>query len=295
MKKYPLLGSYAPLSQKNDYLLGTLDFVLDENANTFMFYTGAPQNTKRKPVSEFNVDEFKTKLATTNIDLDTVCIHAPYVINLGNSIKLDVWQFGIDFLIKEIKRAHEIGIKIINLHPGAAVGADPDTALDQLVKGLNEVMKVKPAGIKIALETMAGKGTEIGRNFDQLAYVINHVDKNQELGVCIDTCHLYDAGYDIKNDWEGVKAEFIEKIGLEKLFCMHINDSKYGLNSHKDRHANIGYGYLGFETIHKIVFDETIKDVPKYLETPFVDEKPPYKEEIKMLLEGKFNDFLKKL
>jgi len=287
-----LLGSYAPLNAQTDYLPGTLKFALDEGANTFMFYTGAPQNTRRKPVSDFKIPEFQNEIKASRIALDTVCIHAPYVINLANAKNQNTWEFGVDFLKQEIQRAAAIGVSLINLHPGASVGLSSEIGMDQLVKGLNEVFKTKPKGMKIALETMAGKGTEIGVNFDQMAYILKHVDDHVDLGVCIDICHIYDAGYDIKNHWETVKAEFDEKVGLENLYCMHINDSKFGLNSHKDRHANIGYGQIGFEAINKIVHDEDLITVPKYLETPYIGKIAPYPYEIAMLKNQKFEDFV---
>jgi len=294
-KKELLLGSYAPLNAQTGYLPGTLKFALDEGANTFMFYTGAPQNTKRKPVSDFEIPQFESEIKASRIALDTVCIHAPYVINLANAKSANTWEFGVDFLKQEIQRAAAIGVNIINLHPGASVGLGAQIGMDQLVKGLNEVFKTKPQGMKIALETMAGKGTEIGINFDQMAYILNHVDHNEDLGVCIDICHIYDAGYDIKNHWETVKAEFDQKVGLKNLCCMHINDSKFGLGSHKDRHANIGYGQIGFDAINKIVHDADLEAIPKYLETPYIGDIAPYAYEIAMLKNQKFEDFIAKL
>ncbi|ATG97394.1 deoxyribonuclease IV [Mesoplasma lactucae] len=290
---YPLLGSYVPMSKSTDYLVGAVKIAESEDANCFMFYTGAPQNTKRVPVSELEVPEFRTDIANSDINLNTVAIHAPYVVNLGNSLKAHTFDFGVQFLSQELQRASEIGVSLVVLHPGSAVGATVQQGLDQLVKGLDDIIATKPKGIKICLETMAGKGTELGVNFQELAYVIKNVKDSSDLGVCMDTCHVFDSGYDIKNNWDGVKEEFNKEIGFDKLWCMHINDSKNGLDSGSDRHANIGYGQIGFDALCKIVWDEQFKNVPKYLETPLVEGVAPYKYEIKMLRDKKFTDFVK--
>lgn len=195
-----LLGSYVPMKKGTNYLVGCVETALAEDANCFMFYTGAPQNTKRVPVAELGVTQFHGALKQAEITANNLAIHAPYVVNMANSINSATFQFGVDFLIQELKRAHEMGVLIVVVHPGAGVGAPTEQALDQLVKGLNEVIAQKPSGVKIALETMAGKGSEVGINFDQLAYIINQVEDSVELGVCFDTCHLYDSGYDLKND-----------------------------------------------------------------------------------------------
>lgn len=290
-----LLGSFIPMKKSTNYLLGTIAEAQVEGANCFMFYTGPPQTTKRTPIEELKVVEFHHQAEMVGIDLNTLAIHAPYVVNMANSINPSTFTFGVDFLIQELKRAAQIGVKIVVVHPGAGVGASLEQSLNQLVKGLNQVIAQKPQGVKIALETMSGKGSEVGVNFDQLAYLIDHVDNNQDLGVCFDTCHLYDSGYDIKNQWDAVKQEFNQKIGLDKLYCIHLNDSKFGLNSHKDRHANIGYGMLGFAALDKIVHDPELILVPKYLETPWIAEIPPYKEEIAMLKNHQFFDFISQI
>ncbi len=293
MKENIIIGSHVKMSKQNKYLLGALEETKSYNANTFMIYTGAPQNTKRVPTDNFFIEEFHNNIKKYNIDVDNLIIHAPYIINLGNTIKRSTYELGVEFLIKEIKRAEEIGIKIIVLHPGAAVGAKSINALNQIIKGLNKILTYSK-NTKIALETMAGKGTEVGINFQQLKYIIDNINEEHQnkIGVCWDTCHMHDAGYDLENNLENIITDFEEKIGLNKLFVFHINDSKNPINSHKDRHQNIGYGYIKFDTLNKIVHHKKFKNIPKILETPYVNGAPYYKEEIENFVNKKFKDFL---
>ena len=256
-----------------------------------MFYTGAPQNTARKPVSQLRVEEAKALMAEHHIDIQDVVVHAPYIINLANTIKPETFELAVRFLKEEIERCEAIGIKRLVLHPGSHVKAGDEAGLDQIVKGLNEVLH-EDQKVHIALETMAGKGSEVGKTFDQLQYIIEHTKLSSLLGVCLDTCHLHDAGYDLTH-FDDLLKEFDQKIGLDRLLVVHVNDSKNERGAHKDRHENIGYGYIGFDTLNTIVHHPQLKDVPKILETPYIDGKAPYREEINMFVHQTFNNGLK--
>ncbi len=285
------IGSHVSLSGKK-MLLGSVEESLENGANCLMVYTGAPQNTKRRPIDEFRVDEAKELLAKNNISMDDVIIHAPYIINLANTTKPEVFELAVDFLRQEIKRVEEIGAKYIVLHPGAHVGAGEESGLDQIIKGLDMVLTKDQTPI-ICLETMAGKGSELGTSFEQLAYIINNVKLPDKLGVCLDTCHINDAGYD-ETGFDKILDEFDKIIGLDRLKVIHVNDSKNPIASHKDRHANIGYGTIGFDKLIKIIYNPRIKDLCKILETPFVNDRKdsPYKQEIAMIKNKKFVDWL---
>ncbi len=285
------IGSHVSLSGKK-MLLGSVEESLENGANCLMVYTGAPQNTKRRPIDEFRVNEAKELLAKNNISMDDVIIHAPYIINLANTTKPEVFELAVDFLRQEIKRVEEIGAKYIVLHPGAHVGAGEEAGLDQIIKGLDMVLTKDQTPI-ICLETMAGKGSELGTSFEQLAYIINNVKLPDKLGVCLDTCHINDAGYD-ETDFDKILDDFDKIIGLDRLKVIHVNDSKNPIASHKDRHANIGYGTIGFDKLIKIIYNPRIKDLCKILETPFVNDRKdsPYKQEITMIKNKKFVDWL---
>lgn len=264
-------------------------------ANVFMIYTGAPQNTKRKPVKELNIEAGREHMNENGI-IDVV-VHAPYIINIGNTTKPETFELGVDFLRNEIDRTSAIGAKQIVLHPGSHVGAGADKGIDKIIKGLNEVLD-KNKDVQIALETMAGKGSEIGRTFDELAQIIDGVTHNEKLSICLDTCHIHDGGYDIVNDFDGVLNEFDKIIGIDRLKVVHVNDSKNEQGAHKDRHENIGFGYIGFDALHYVIKHPQLEGLPKILETPFVGEdkknkKPPYKFEIDMIKNGKFEEDLK--
>lgn len=285
------IGSHVSLSGKK-MLLGSVEESLENGANCLMVYTGAPQNTKRRPIDEFRLDEAKELLAKNNISMDDVIIHAPYIINLANTTKPEVFELAVDFLRQEIKRVEEIGAKYIVLHPGAHVGVGEEAGLDQIIKGLDMVLTKDQTPI-ICLETMAGKGSELGTSFEQLAYIINNVKLPDKLGVCLDTCHINDAGYD-ETDFDKILDEFDKIIGLDKLKVIHVNDSKNSIASHKDRHANIGYGTIGFDKLINIIYNPRIKDLCKILETPFVNDRKdsPYRQEIAMIKNKKFVDWL---
>ena len=287
------IGSHVSMSGKK-MLLGSSEEAVSYGANTFMIYTGAPQNTRRKPIEELNIEAGREHMEEHGI-VDIV-VHAPYIINIANTQKPATFQLGVDFLRSEMERTAAIGAKQIVLHPGAHVGAGEEAGINKIIEGLNEVL-TKDIDVQIALETMAGKGSEIGKTFEELAQIIDGVTHNEKLSVCIDTCHLHDAGYDVANDFDGVLDEFI---GVDRIKVVHVNDSKNPQGARKDRHENIGFGHIGFDALHYVINHPQLADLPKILETPFVGEdkknkKPPYKHEIEMIKEGTFNPELKEL
>lgn len=284
------IGSHVSMSGK-EMMLGSVKEALSYGSTTFMFYTGAPQNTARKPIDQLHIDEAKELMSQNNIDINDVVIHAPYIINLANTLKPETFDLAVRFLKQEIERCEAIGVSRLVLHPGSHVKAGDEAGLQQIVKGLNEVL-TENQKVHIALETMAGKGSELGRDFDQIQYMIENVKYNHLLGVCLDTCHLHDAGYDLTK-FDDLLNEFDEKIGIDRLLVVHVNDSKNEQGAHKDRHENIGYGYIGFETLNTIVHHPKLKDVPKILETPYIGDHAPYKEEIEMFINQTFNNGLK--
>lgn len=254
-------------------------------ANTFMIYTGAPQNTRRKAIEDLNIPEGKAHMEENGIS--DIVVHAPYIINIANTQKPETFRLGVDFLQSEIERTEALGAKQIVLHPGAHVGAGPDAGIKKIIEGLNEVLTEK-RDVQIALETMAGKGSECGRTFEEIAQIIDGVEQNERLSVCFDTCHTHDAGYDVVDDFDGVLEEFDRIIGIDRLKVLHINDSKNERHAKKDRHENIGHGYIGLKALDYIVHHKQLMQVPKILETPFIgmdkkDKKPPYKHEIALL------------
>ena len=221
--------------------------------------------------------------------MEEFVVHAPYIINLANTVKPETFQLAVDFLTLEVQRTAAMKSQILILHPGAHVGAGVEAGTAQIIKGLNEVL-AESEGCYIALETMAGKGSEIGRTFEELAAIYDGVCHPERLRVCFDTCHTHDAGYDIINDFDGVIEQFDRILGKDQIAVFHINDSKNPCGSHKDRHANIGQGEIGFDALHTIVHHPDFENIPKILETPYlVDPEnpkktyPPYKEEIVLL------------
>lgn len=280
-----LLGSHVGMSGK-EMLLGSVKEALSYGANTFMFYTGAPQNTRRKDIKELNIDAAKKAMQENGIS--TFVVHAPYIINLANTVNPDTFKLAVEFLALEITRTDACGSPVLVLHPGSHVGAGAEIGIKKIVEGLNEVLTPQ-MNCTIALETMAGKGSEIGRSFEELAAIYEGVKHNDKLRVCFDTCHTNDAGYDLVHDLDGVLAEFDRIIGLNQIAAIHINDSKNPLGAAKDRHANIGDGTIGLDTLKTIVHLPEFEAVPKILETPYLpgeDGKktiPPYKEEIALL------------
>lgn len=289
------IGSHVSMNGK-DMLLGSVKEALSYGANTFMFYTGAPQNTSRKPIEKLRIDEAIEKMNENGID--EIVVHAPYIINIGNSIKPATFELGVNFLRQEIERSSAIKkVKQLVLHPGAHVGAGAEVGITQIVKGLNEVITGDQT-VQIALETMAGKGSECGRNFEEIAKIIDGVKYNEKITVCFDTCHVNDAGYNIAEDFDGILNEFDHIVGIDRLKVIHLNDSKNPKGSRKDRHEMIGFGSIGFDALSYVANHEDLKDVPKILETPYLAntegvKRPPYKYEIAMLKAKKFNENIK--
>ena len=284
-----IIGSHVGY-KKDSGLVGSVKEALSYGANTFMFYTGAPQNTKRLPIDLANVQEADKLMAENNIQKENVIVHAPYIINLATDDE-EKRSFATSFLQEEIKRVETLGFTYLVLHPGSHVGCGPDKGIENIASSLNEVLATDKK-IVILLETMAGKGTEVGRTFEEIASIIEKVNQKEKIGVCLDTCHINDAGYDL-NNFDKVLDNFDEVIGLGKLKCLHINDSKNERSAHKDRHENIGLGHIGFEALMKVIYNNRLDNIPKILETPYVDKiYPPYKYEIEMIRNKKFNENL---
>ncbi len=282
------LGSHVGMAGK-DMFLASVKEAESYGANVLMLYTGAPQNTRRKEIKDLNIEKGWEYAAQEGIN--EIVVHAPYIINLANTVKPETFTLAVEFLEKEIIRTAAMRSKILVLHPGSCLDAGVDAGIDQIINGLNQVLDQNEDDVFIALETMAGKGSEIGRSFEELARIYEGVHKKERLRVCFDTCHVNDAGYDLSHDYEGVFQHFDEVLGLGQIAVFHINDSMNPCGTHKDRHANIGKGYLGEEVLKKLVHDPRFEEIPKILETPWLCEEgsdkktiPPYKEEIRQLL-----------
>lgn len=283
------IGSHVSF-RKDTQLLGSLEEALSYGSTTFMFYTGAPQNTNRIPLNNNLTKEAHEKMKENGIDVNDVIIHAPYIINLANSDP-NKYTFSIEFLKQECKRCEQLGINKLVLHPGSHVGLGEEAGLNNIITALNQILPTTTT--TILLETMAGKGTELGKTLEQIQTIVNGVKYNN-IGICLDTCHLSDAGYDMDN-FDAFLKEMEKMKLLDLVGCIHINDSKNPRASHKDRHENIGFGYLGFDTLIKIIYNEKLKNISKILETPYVGEYPPYKYEIEMIKNKKFEEKLKEI
>ncbi|MBQ9318822.1 MAG: deoxyribonuclease IV [Bacilli bacterium] len=281
-----IIGSHVSFN-KETQLLGSIEEALSYKANTFMFYTGAPQNTNRCDINEDLLNEAKEKLRDNNIDINNIIVHAPYIINLANDKNFD---FNVNFLTQEIKRVELLGVNKLVLHPGSHVGLGVEKGLQNIIDALNKVLTVD-MNITVCLETMAGKGTELGRTFEEIKTIIDGIKYQDKIGVCLDTCHINDAGYDL-NNFDKVLDDFNKIIGLDKLKVLHINDSKNILGSHKDRHENIGYGTIGFDNLMNVIYHDKLKGLPKILETPYIEKKAPYYFEIDMIRKREWNNHL---
>lgn len=283
-------------------LEGSVLEALSYKANCLMVYMGAPQNTFRKNVSDMHIKEMQALLIENNISLEDVIVHAPYIVNLAQSDD-EKHQYAVDFLTREVKIITEVGAKYMVLHPGAHMKNGAEYGIRRIAQGINKIIaNTKDSDVVITLETMAGKGTECGRTFEEIKNIIDLVEDKSRIAVCLDTCHISDAGYDIINNYNGVIEEFDRIIGLEYLKVIHLNDSKNESGAHKDRHENIGFGHLGFKTIMQFIEDPRFFDIPKILETPYIPSEikkdisfPPYAYEIAMLKSKKFNENLKQI
>lgn len=282
-----IIGSHVSF-KKDEQLYGSLLETLSYRANTFMFYTGAPQNTSRYPINDELTYKALELMKENNIDIKNVVVHAPYIINLANSNNFD---FNVRFLKEEIARVESLFVDKLVLHPGSHVGLGVEEGLKNIIDSLNTVLN-KNTKVTICLETMAGKGTELGRSFEEIKTIIDGVELKYKIGVCLDTCHINDAGYDL-TDFDSILEEFDKVIGLKYLKVVHVNDSKNEISAHKDRHQNIGFGTIGFDNLLKIIYHDKLKEVPKILETPYVEKSAPYKYEIEMIRNKKFNNNLK--
>ena len=288
-----IIGSHVSFGKNQ--LLGATEEALSYGSNTFMFYTGAPTNTIRKDIDNEYITKAHQLMQENNIDINNVVCHAPYIVNLGNASNPDKYNFSKNFIKKELSRCDEMGITKMVLHPGNAIGITTEEGLNNIANALNEILDGTTKCL-ILLETMAGKGTECGRTTEELAYIINKIERKDQIGVCLDTCHLNDGGYDITK-FDEYLDEFDKLIGIDKIKCIHINDSKNEQGTHKDRHANFGIGTLGFDTLINVIYNERLSNIPKILETPYIgdtdDSKeriyPPYKFEIEMIRNKKFN------
>ncbi len=284
------IGSHVGFNKGNQ-LVGSVKEALSYGANTFMFYTGAPQNTARSPILDELTLEALALMKENNMDYSKVIVHAPYIINLCNEEK---FSFSVDFLTQELERVNQLGIKYLVLHPGSHINLGVETGIKHIIDGINMVFQNlgKTNQVTILLETMAGKGSELGKTTEELKYIIDNLEDKSHIGVCLDTCHLNDAGYDLK-EFDKYLDEFDKLIGIERIGCIHINDSKNEINAHKDRHENIGFGTIGFDNLINVIYNERLGEIPRILETPYVDKLyPPYKYEIEMIREKKFDNNL---
>ncbi|MGB8450872.1 MAG: deoxyribonuclease IV [Anaerocolumna sp.] len=289
------IGSHVGMSGK-EMLLGSAKEAAGYGANAFMIYTGAPQNTRRKKIEDLNIAAGHGYMKEH--DISDIIVHAPYIINLGNTIKENTISLATEFLASELKRTEALNSRYLILHPGSHVGEGEELGTAQIIKGINEVLN-KDTKVYITLETMSGKGSEIGKNFEELARIYDGVKYNEKLRVCFDTCHTFDSGYDIINNFDGVIDDFDRLIGKDQIAVFHINDSKNSLGTKKDRHENIGFGQIGFDALNYIVHHKNFEEVPKILETPYVPipgnskkSLPPYKHEIIMFENKEFNPHL---
>ena len=290
-----IIGSHVSLGGKEQFL-GSVKEALSYEANAFMVYTGAPQNTKRTALELMRIDEAKALMDEHLIKPEHVIVHAPYIVNLANPDP-ERQAFAVEFLTEEVKRTEALGAKILVLHPGAHMGDGPEMGIRRIANGVNQIIQnTRNCDVIIALEGMAGKGTEVGRNFEELKAMIVLIEDQSRVGVCFDTCHTHDAGYDVLNHFDDVIDEFDQVIGLNYLKVLHINDSKNDQGAHKDRHANLGFGFIGFDRLNHVVHHDRLKNIPKILETPYVTDLenedlsyPPYYYEIEMLKNQTFN------
>lgn len=277
-----ILGCHCGMSG-TEMMLGSVKEAIGYNATALMIYTGAPQNTIRKQLKELHIAEALKLMDEANISREHLIIHAPYIINPATT-DLEKRDFCINFLTQEVKRSYAMGSKVIVLHPGNSLTIPVEEAIENISLVVNKIIEnTMETDVVIALETMAGKGTEVGRTFHEVKAIMDKINVKERIGVCIDTCHMFDSGYDIVNDYTNVKKLLDEVIGIEHIKVIHLNDSKNPLASHKDRHANLGEGYIGFDALYRICHDPDFAKIPKILETPYIDGVAPYKDEIARL------------
>ena len=279
-----ILGSHVSMSSPH-YVLGSIQEMLSYGANACMIYTGPPQNGRRVPIEKLKIDEAKALLKENHLSMDHVVVHAPYLINLANTLNPQTFANSIELLKNEIIRTDAIGSPYLILHPGSHVNAGSDIGIQSIIQGLNEALD-DTQKCTLCLETMAGKGSECGRSFEEIKEMIDGVHSSK-IGVCLDTCHIHDAGYDL-SDFDHILKMFDDIIGLKYLKVIHLNDSKNSCGARKDRHENLGHGAIGFEKLCQIAHHPLLENIPIILETPYIEKKPPYKEEISMLRNKQF-------
>ncbi|MBQ6218545.1 MAG: deoxyribonuclease IV [Methanosphaera sp.] len=247
------------------------------DANTFQFFPRSPRGGKAKPLDSEDIEKLEDLM--NNSDINVILAHAPYIINLASKSE-KTRNNAYEIFEDDLKRLDQLPNNLYNFHPGSHVGQGVEKGIELICDSLNSLIH-EDMKTTLLLETMAGKGTEIGSSFEELKSIIDNVELDEKVGVCLDTCHVYDGGYDIKNNLDGVIDDFDSIIGLDRLKAIHLNDSKFGLNSHKDRHEKIGQGELGLEAIVEIINNKNFKNLPFFLETP--NDVSGYKEEIKLL------------
>ncbi|MGL5245964.1 MAG: deoxyribonuclease IV [Mycoplasmoidaceae bacterium] len=291
MKKDLLIGSHVAFKAK-DYFIGSVKESLSYGSNCMMIYTGAPQNMIRKPIDLENTKIAHELLKKNAIALENIIVHAPYIINLASG-KPDTRESSKIFLISELKRVNELGLKYLVLHPGSCLDQDRNIGIQQIIDGINYSLEKANNDVWILLETMSGKGSELGINFNELKLIMDKIKFNK-IGVCLDTCHMHESGMDITNV-DKVLKEFDKLIGIEYIKAIHLNDSKNEIGAKKDRHENLGYGHIGFDVLYNWYVNEKLINIPKILETPYYEKEnkslPPYKEEIEMLRNKKWYNF----
>lgn len=282
---------------KDKGLLGVVEESISYGSNIFMFYTGSNQSTLRFPINKELTEKAHKIMLENGFDKTKCIIHAPFIINLANNTDPAKYNFYINFFKEELKRCIELDIRNMVLHPGSYTSLDRQTGIENIAFGLNEALK-DIDGVNLLLEYMSGKGTEVGSSIDDLSGIINLLDEDvkEKVFVCLDTCHMNDSGIDIANIEEFLD-EFDKKIGINKIKCIHINDSYNVVGAHKDRHANIGYGTIGFEKLLNVIYNSRLDNIPKILETPWINRNEknayaPYKYEIEMIRNKKFIDYI---
>ena len=288
MAKDLLIGSHVGMNAP-DYYLGSVKEAISYGSTTFMFYTGAPQNSYRKPLGELKIEEGRALLKEQGFNENNIVVHAPYIINPANKNRPDLLELTIKTLINELRRTAAFGAKILVLHPGNHLGLGSEEAIKTLAENLDTILSQDGTDVKIAIETMAGKGSEIGTCFEDVRKIIDLCHYQDRLGVCLDTCHVHDAGYNV-DEADDLLAEFDRIISLKRLLVVHVNDSKNIRGAHKDRHENLGYGEIGFDALCRLANHPLLRDIPKILETPYINENAPYSDEIRMLRDEKFID-----
>lgn len=271
-----LIGNHLSAS-KGYAAMGKAALALD--ANTFAFFTRNPRGGKAKEIDEKDVEKFLN--FAKEHEFGKIVAHAPYTMNLC-AAKEDVRSFSKEMLLDDLKRMEYTPYNYYNFHPGSHVGQGAEKGIALIEEALNEALKPEQT-TTVLLETMAGKGTEVGRTFEELREILDRVELNDKMGVCLDTCHVWDGGYDIVNDLDGVLNEFDRVIGLDRLKAVHFNDSMNDCGSHKDRHAKIGEGKIGAEAMRRVALHPLLEGRPFILETPNDDEG--YRREIQMVRE----------